>query len=230
MFGKGGGYLSRWQEKTMLCIHKYKEDTMKKRLLPTVTLALCIAFMLTGSCLATLIGSHTRTLDLGQIIGQNTSFSFVPFYSLVNVPDAPDPSAVAPFGPISLNQSDWGATNLTYNADSSTTEFTHAASYLTNGWDNELGETIFSTHHSQSFGFSQSSLLTGSGFIYPDFHGSTITAMILTIDTFSQNSLVYHVDYYDGNNPGPVPEPATMLLFSTGLVGLVAARRKRNRR
>jgi hypothetical protein len=33
-----------------------------------------------------------------------------------------------------------------------------------------------------------------------------------------------------GNGPTPVPEPETMLVLGTGLIGLLAARRLRNKR
>ena len=203
----------------------------KKKLFITIAFALCITSLQIGSCWATLIGSHSRILDLGQIFtGQVTSFSFAPFYSLYHVADQ-DFSAVFPFGTITMDQSDWGATGLIYNADSSAPDFNTVISYLTNGSNNVLGETIGSSPNNfiMSFGFSESNILAGSGFINPDFQGSAITAMVLTIDTVSASNLAYHVDYYD-NNPGPTPtpEPATLLLFGTGLVGLIAAKPKKD--
>ena len=202
----------------------------KKKMFITIACALCITSLQIGSCWATLIGSHSRIFDLMQIFtGQVTSFSFTPFYSLYHVADQ-DSSAVLPFGTITLDQSDWGATGLIYNADSSAPDFMTAVSYLTNGSNNVLGE-IINNNSSQflSFGPSESNLLTGIGFTNPDFHGTAITAMILTIDTVSASNLTYHVDYYD-NNPGPTPtpEPATLLLFGTGLVGLIAAKLKKD--
>ena len=198
---------------------------MKNKIFMVVTGSVFIVAMTIGSCWATLIGSHSRTLlNMGT-----TSFSFEPFYSLYNVPDAPDPSAVFPFGVIDLSGTG-GPPVLIYNADPATTDFSTVVTYLTNGSDNELGETTIDSLGGMSNGFSESSVLTGTGFTNPDFQGSIIAAMTLTIDSLTVENFTYHVDYYDNiPNPTPTPEPATILLFGTGLASLAGYRRKRKR-
>jgi hypothetical protein len=119
-------------------------------------------------------------------------------------------------------------------------EFDNAVSILTNGYDDDLTLSFLtSTGSLNVIGVGlESSKLTGLGFTNPDYKGSVINWMILTIDSYESQQTTnqlgetgyetifkYTITY--GNGPAPVSEPATMLLLGSGLIGLVGYGRKK---
>ncbi len=182
------------------------------------------------------IGYHTISHSTYLSMGNNFNFIyFQPFYSLHSVPDAPDPTAVTPFGTIALTTDSPGKT---YLAESNEPGFNEAVSYLTNGTDNLLGETIITDISCFSSGQLESDTLAGPGFAGPDFFNANITSMVLQIDDYRLDQdndvyLSYHIDYFEDehtNGSGAAtPEPASMLLFGTGLAGLAGLRSRKKR-
>ena len=62
------------------------------------------------------------------------------------------------------------------------------------------------------------------------FQAFDLTTIPEVLDTFNapgQNGLSFYSFYGDGNGNAPIPEPATMLLLSSGLIGLAGYGRKK---
>lgn len=51
-----------------------------------------------------------------------------------------------------------------------------------------------------------------------------------TLSLLDERRGLSHITFFGTNNPDPVPEPATMFLFGTGIIGLAGAVRKRGKK
>ncbi len=63
-----------------------------------------------------------------------------------------------------------------------------------------------------------------------DFYGISASAISYAELKLTSNSDWVMIDNFTTAGNAPVPEPATMLLFGTGLVGLVGMRRRKNKK
>jgi hypothetical protein len=71
---------------------------------------------------------------------------------------------------------------------------------------------------------------SGEGQLDPDWVAFTLTPEVLTGNwSISGNQALSHAILYGGGTPTVIPEPASMLLFGTGLIGVAQAARKRLR-
>jgi hypothetical protein len=71
---------------------------------------------------------------------------------------------------------------------------------------------------------------SGEGLLDPDWAALVLTPEVLTANwSISGNQALSHAILYGGGTPTVVPEPASMLLFGTGLIGVARTARKRLR-
>jgi len=201
-------------------------------------ISIFIALSFSSSVNATLLGSISSTLHSEWISNS------IPFYTsftdegIVNGHDSPGgignywpEDAFNPFFNKNLTLDD---TNLTFAINGSNYDY----------WDNLIGNVLVDGNqdwYAANLGYNDpspypikwdfSQLYVGNGI---DFQGYIIDNLFLTINDIQVQS-INNPDYYtdswvvdwtltvDGQ-PAPVPEPTTMLLFGSGLLGLAGVR------
>ena len=126
--------------------------------------------------------------------------------------------------------------------------------YLSNGYFNRFytGSLTFTfTHDITAFGFLlgasnntwtltaynsnnvvlDTAILGSTGGSGKAFYGlrvdSPVIAYVTLTDNGTNNDLIFIDDFTTASSSAPVPEPATLLLFGTGLAGLAGLRRRR---
>jgi len=148
------------------------------------------------------------------------------------------------FGTITINSTSIGNQ---YSININDPNFGDAASLLTNNVDDFIGtKTMFNysatppvIYLSGVLGAGhESGSLSGLGFNGTDFYGSTIDNIVLTVESFSSDyafnprigtgvstEYSYRIEY----EQTPVPEPSTIFLLGSGLIGVVIFRRRKKK-
>lgn len=122
---------------------------------------------------------------------------------------------------VAFNELGYNPVDIT-STDGGTFDFTSA--WFASAWDNQLAMN-FSGWRNGTQVYSLSKIATRST-------AELITFNWLNIDTFRINDTGHQfaMDNMVVNKSDPVPEPATMFLFGTGIVGLVGTRLRRKKK
>ena len=146
-----------------------------------------------------------------------------------------------PFLPFGFINFSTGTIGNTYILDSTSPNFAVAANHVTNGLNDNIGTLAeYGVNYAVwgKSGVIENALRREPGnavswYLIPQ--GSTVSYMEFTVVDFSSEynsdiqssraNYTYRVDIYDAV-PAPVPEPSTILLVATGLVGLAGFRKK----
>ena len=193
-----------------------------KKIIYSISLFL-FALLIATSANALVVGYQDISFDF-PIYGDELPFTH---YDLIPGIISRDTSIqYNPFGTLAVYN-----TGDTFEADNTTGAFANAVSLLTNGIEDYI-------HVGWQYPLfpGESQHLYGPGFTDPDFFGSQIDKMTLVVNDFDfalnpspvaagGGSIDYTITYESTSNS--VPEPATILLLSPGLLGLVRFGRKK---
>ena len=205
------------------------------RNLNPVTCLTFVILLLTGALAnAAVVGFSSSGLGYAESIGSTySSLEVSPYFT----PSSTSGPFFRPFGTLTFSAAGVGSN---FVADNTTPDFLAAVSLLTNGTADEIGQDTITLGGSS--GSSESVGLWGPGFTDPDFQGSTINSMILTLDSYSSvydpafewdidqfgpayvTTFVFTITYE--NNVVPVPVPSALALLGTGLFGAFGLRRR----